>query len=190
LRRWKRRLFWAAVLTGLALLAVPATVAHAAAAVTSHLQRRNTMLKLIPIVVLLALAAVVGTGALASASSSATTLTFTAVDIPKSEVYVDGGAKGDGPGDTMFFRETLRQGAKRAGSTEVTCVFLSRNVGRCWGTLRVPGGTLEAAAGIRFDGRFSLPVVGGTGVHAGARGVLTVIAVDQTRSRYELELSD
>ena len=190
LRRWKRRLIWTALLTVLAVLAIPATVAQATAALDRQLTRRSTMRKLLPVAVLAVLAFAIGSGTLASASSSATTLTFIAVDIPKSELHVDGGAKGEGPGDTMFFRETLRRGAKPAGSTEVMCSFLSRNLGRCSGTLRIAGGTLEASAGIRFDGRFSLPIVGGTGTYAGARGVLTVIAVDEKRSRYEIELVD
>jgi hypothetical protein len=39
-RRWKRRLLWAAVLTGLLLLAIPATVAQAMGALTASVQRR------------------------------------------------------------------------------------------------------------------------------------------------------
>jgi hypothetical protein len=192
LRRWKRRLLWSAVLAGLAVLAIPATVAQATAALRSHLRRRRTMLKLVSLASLLALAVVVGSGTLASASStsSAQTMTLIAVDLPKSELYVDAGAKGDSPGDTMFFRENLLRGGKRAGGTEVMCVFANRNVGRCHGTLLLGSGTLEAAGGIHFDGTFSLPVVGGTGTYAGASGVLRVIAVSEKRSRYEIELAD
>jgi hypothetical protein len=38
-RRWKRRLLWAAVLFGVLLLAIPATVAQATAAVELNLRR-------------------------------------------------------------------------------------------------------------------------------------------------------
>jgi hypothetical protein len=192
LRRWKRRLIWSAVLAGLALLAIPATVAQATAALRSHLRRRSTMLKLTTLVALLALAVAVGSGTLASASpaTASQAMTLIAVDLPKSEVYVDAGAKGESPGDTLFFRETLLRGGKRAGGSEVMCVFASRNAGRCQGTLRLGGGTLEAAGGIHFDGTFSLPIVGGTGTYAGAQGVLRVIAVSERRSRYEVALSD
>jgi hypothetical protein len=150
------------------------------------------MLRLIPLVALLALAVVVGSGTLASASpaTASQTMTLIAVDLPKSELYVDAGAKGESPGDTMFFRENLLRGGKRAGGSEVMCVFANRNAGRCQGTLRLAGGTLEAAGGIHFDGTFSLPIVGGTGNYAGAGGVLRVIAVSEKRSRYEIELAD
>jgi hypothetical protein len=39
-RRWKRRLLWAAVLFGVLLLALPATVAQAASAVEVNLRRK------------------------------------------------------------------------------------------------------------------------------------------------------
>ena len=39
-RRWKRRALWAAVLFGVLLLAIPATVMQATAALTAQAQRR------------------------------------------------------------------------------------------------------------------------------------------------------
>ena len=39
-RRWKRRALWAAVLLGVLLLAIPATVVQATAALTAHAQGR------------------------------------------------------------------------------------------------------------------------------------------------------
>ena len=59
-RRWKRRLVWAALLVGVALLAIPAAVAQATAALTAQLERRSIMRKLVPLVAVLALAAAVG----------------------------------------------------------------------------------------------------------------------------------
>jgi hypothetical protein len=188
-RRWKRRLVWAAVLLGVLLLAVPATLAQAAASL--RLRKGLVMRRLVPLAVLVAVGAVVSSGALASASSTEVLqepLTLVAVDLPKREIYVDAGSKGDGPGDTIFFGESLLQNGRKAGSSDVMCVFVSRNAGRCSGTLRLAGGTLEASGGTRFGGRFSLPVVGGTGRYAGASGELTVVAVSEKRSRYELEL--
>ena len=135
---------------------------------------------------------VAGSGTLASASStgaSQSTMTIVAVDIPKSEIYVDAGTKGDGPGDTIFFRENLVENGRKAGSSEVMCIFTARGSGRCSGTLRLGGGTLEASGGTRFGGRFSLPIVGGTGRYAGSSGELTVVAVSEKRSRYEIELA-
>jgi hypothetical protein len=188
LRRWKRRLFWAGVLVALALLAIPATLVD----LNNHLRRRRIMRKLVPVLALLALAVVVGSGSLASASPATATQsrTLVAVDLPETERYIDVGRKGNGAGDTLFFRERLLENGRKVGGSEVMCVFVSRNVGRCYGTLRLADGTLEAAGGVHFGGRFSLPVVGGTGAHAGAEGVLTVTALDQKRSRYAIELVD
>jgi hypothetical protein len=190
-RRWKRRLLWATALTGLLVLAIPATVAQASVAVRSVVERRGIMRKLIPLAALLALAAIIGSGTFASASSTggAQTLTLVAVDLPKTERYVDVGAKGDSPGDTIFLREMLIQNAKKVGGSEVMCVFWVGNAGRCHGTLRLGRSTLEASGGIHFGGTFSLPVVGGTGSYAGARGVLRVTAVSEKRSRYDVELT-
>ena len=192
MRRWKRRLLLGALLAALAVLAIPATVARAARGLTTHLGRRPIMRKLVPLAALLALAAAVGSGTLATASSTSATQTMTivAVDLPKTERYVDAGAKGDTPGDAIFFQEKLLRNGKKAGGSDVMCVFVSRNAGRCHGTLRLGNGTLEASGGTRFGGRFSLPVVGGTGAYAGAAGVLTVVALSEKRSRYVLELED
>jgi allene oxide cyclase len=188
-RRWKRRLLWAAVLSGVLLLAIPATVAQVARSIATFIERRPPMRILVPLAAVLALAAAAGWSTLASASSAQSTdMTLLAVDVAKSEIYVDAGAKGDGPGDTIFFRETLLKSGKAAGGSDVMCIFVRRNAGRCSGTLRLSGGTLEASGGTRFGGRFSLPIVGGTGRYSGASGELTVVAVNEKRSRYLVEL--
>jgi hypothetical protein len=57
-RRWKRRLLWAGVLLGVLLLAIPATVAQATAALRARLDRSSITHKLIPLVAVLALAVV------------------------------------------------------------------------------------------------------------------------------------
>jgi hypothetical protein len=54
-RRWKRRLLWAAVLSGVLLLAIPATVADATVAV----RKGRALRTLIPVAALVALAVVV-----------------------------------------------------------------------------------------------------------------------------------
>ena len=63
-RRWKRRLLWAAVLLGVLLLAIPATVVQAMAALRQ--QKSRTMRRLIPIVALVALGIAVGSSNLAA----------------------------------------------------------------------------------------------------------------------------
>jgi hypothetical protein len=147
------------------------------------------MRALMLLVAVLALVVVCGATLASASSSQARTFSLGAVDAPKSERFVDVGAKGASPGDTIFFRETLIRNGRRTGGSEVMCVTVSSNAGRCYGTLRLGGGTLEASGGTHFGGRFNLPIVGGTGTYAGASGVLMVIAVSKTRSRYVVELT-
>ena len=188
-RRWKRRLLWAAVLFGVLLLSIPAAVAQATAALNARTKRRQIMRKLVPLVVVLALA-VIGSGALATASATGPvqTMTLTTLDIPRSEVYVDAGAKGESVGDTVIFRETLLRNGRKAGTVSIMCVATSRSTSRCWGTLRMSGATLDAAGDVLFAKTFSLPVVGGTGTYAGASGELTITQLTEKRDRYEIEL--
>jgi allene oxide cyclase-like protein len=191
-RRWKRRLLWAAVFLGVLLLAIPATVAQATDALTAQLRRRTIMRKLIPIVAVLAITAALGSGALATASSTGPvqTMSLTTLDIPNSEVYVDAGPKGESVGDTVAFRETILRHGKKAGTISILCVATSSSTSRCWGTMRISGGTLDAAGDVLFAKTFSLPVVGGTGAYAGAKGELTITQLTKRKDRYVIELAD
>jgi hypothetical protein len=188
-RRWRRRLLWAAVLLGVLLLAIPATVAQATAAVTAHLQRRTIMRKLIPLAALLALALAALGGTFASASGSQS-LSFVAVENPKSEVYVDVGKKGDSPGDGVYFSERLLANGKPAGRTEITCAFYSDRAGRCFGTIKLAGGTIEAGGTDLAGKSFAVAVLGGTGTYANAAGVVRITELGPKRSRYEVQLTE
>ena len=150
------------------------------------------MRKLIPVVAVLVVAVAVGSGALATASSTGTaqTMTLTTVDIPKSEKYVDVGAKGESVGDTLIFRETLQRNGRKAGSISIMCVTTSRATSRCWGTMRMPEGTLEAAGDVLFAKTFSLPVVGGTRTYAGTSGELAITQLTEKKDRYVIELAE
>jgi hypothetical protein len=206
-RRSRSRLFWAGVALGLLLLVLAATVASAALAAPGAARRlagrlaalvlvrqegARTMRRSIP-TALAALAAGVALGSVSLASASpaargAETLTLVARD-SGSETYVDVGAKGDSPGDGVYFSETLHQGARRVGRSDVVCHFFGRNTGRCAGTLSLATGRLEAAGTIRFgDGPFSIPILGGTGTYAGASGVLRVVPLGERRDRYVIRL--
>ena len=58
-RRWKRRALWAAVLLGVLLLAIPATLAQAAAAIR-HGRGAPTMRRFAPVAALVVLGVVIG----------------------------------------------------------------------------------------------------------------------------------
>ncbi len=187
-RRWKRRLLWAAVLCGVLLLAIPATVARAAAAVRLPKGGRIVR-KLVPVVVLLALALAILGGTFASASGTQA-LSYVAVENPKSEVYVDVGKKGDSPGDSVYFSERLLENGTQVGRTEITCTFYSERAGRCMGTLKLRGGTIEAGGSDLSGKSFAVAILGGTGTYAGAEGAVRITELGDTRSRYDVQLTD
>jgi hypothetical protein len=150
------------------------------------------MRKLVPVAAVLAVAVAVGSGTLASASSTGglQSLTFVAVEKPKSEVYVDAGKKGDSPGDSVYFSERLLENGKQVGRTEITCSFYSETAGRCFGTLKLRGGTIEAG-GTDLSGKsFAVAIFGGTGAYAGAEGSVRITELGDTRSRYDVRLTD
>lgn len=148
------------------------------------------MRKLVPLVTLAAagLAGLAVLGGTFASASGTQALAFVAVENPKSEVVVDAGKKGDSPGDSVYFSENLLLNGKKVGRTAIACTFYSRSAGRCLGTLRLPGGTIEAG-GSDLGGRsFVVAILGGTGRYAGASGVLRITELSDTRSRYEIQL--
>lgn len=205
-RRHRRRLLWAGVLLGLLLLVLVATVASAAvaaveaagrlpgrlAALTQRQEGEKLMRRSIP-TVLAALAAGVAIGSVSLASASpaargAETLTLVAVETG-AETYLDVGARGDSFGDGVYFTENLYRAGRKAGRTDVVCHFFSRSAARCSGSISLAAGRLEASGTIRGSGRtFGIPVVGGTGTYAGAKGVLRITELGETRSRYVIRL--
>lgn len=143
----------------------------------------------------LALGVVIGSVSIASAapSSTAQTLTLIAVDDPKREVYIDAGAKGEGPGDVLIFSELLHRRSARGeavGRSEIVCIVVSRAGFRCEGTLLLPAGRLEAGGFVAFGNtpRFSVAILGGTRSYAGARGELVITSLGERRDRYVIRL--
>jgi len=137
-------------------------------------------------------AALVAAVAGASGSATPTSLRLFSVELPKTEVYVDNGKKGESPGDMILFAERLHRGSRSGpvvGRLEVVCTFVSERGSRCHGTLILANGTLEAAGRVVFAGpRVRLPVVGGTKSYAGARGELIITEVTDSTDRYDITL--
>lgn len=187
-RRWKRRALWAALLLGAALLAIPATVAQATAALGAHIERSSIVRKLVLLCVAI-VTALAALGAAVASASGTETMAFIAVGDAKSEVRVDVGKKGESPGDSVFFAERLLENGKKVGRTEITCAFYSETAGRCFGTLRLPGGTIEAGGSELGGKSFSVAVLGGTGKYADATGAVRITQLGGMRARYEVELA-
>ena len=141
---------------------------------------------------LTAVAAIVAAVAGASGSATPSSMRLVTVDLPKTEVYVDNGTKGESPGDVIFFAERLHRGSRFGpvmGRVEVMCAFESERESRCNGTLILARGTLEAAGRVLFTGpRTRIPVVGGTKAYAGARGELVITELDEKTDRYDITL--
>jgi len=63
------------------------------------------------------------------------------------------------------------------GSDQGTATLLSKIVVKSVGVARLPGGTIRFQGTGKLGARTSIPVVGGTGDYAGARGTLAVASV-------------
>jgi hypothetical protein len=149
------------------------------------------MYKAVAIVALL-VAAVITLSVSASASGPsqeprAETLRFLAVETGK-ENYIDLGERGDSIGDIVMFTEILRAGGRIAGHTEIHCTFAGPESARCNGTIFLRNGKLEAGGALHFRKISRLPILGGTGAYAGARGQLEFTEAGNTRSRYLVRL--
>lgn len=89
-------------------------------------------------------------------------------------------------GDAFAFTDGLykwagkKRGA-RIGRVEVLCTFTTfdrgAGTGLCTGSFFLPAGQVLASGFLRFTdgpGRFTIPVVGGTGAYANARGFIKI----------------
>ena len=117
----------------------------------------------------------------ADAAAGPRTLTFTEPFVGGKTRYLDVGKKGISPGD-MFLTTDVPvfdlQTGKRVGTSDGMETFVStRHQGTVWlhGTTRLRDGRIEGGGLLRHsDRKQSLPITGGTGAYAGARGEVTV----------------
>ena len=87
---------------------------------------------------------------------------------------VDLGPTGDSPGDMFVFDQPLLNEAKEnIGSNSGFCIrTLPGQFNECQWTLTMADGTITVAGREADNGTSYIPVVGGTGIYAGVRGVL------------------
>jgi hypothetical protein len=131
----------------------------------------------------------------AAATPGPATLRLLDVSVSATPAF-DAGTGEPRPGDRVYLHDALYawQGTKRgarAGRTEATLTFTS-SFGRKGATGEVSGQLFLRGGSIRVDGLvhvsegpsdFELPVIGGTGRFAGARGVLHVRDLDADGNR-------
>jgi len=204
-RTIRRRLFWLAIALGLLVLAAGGWIAGGvragARSITSigstgprrrfHMRTKTTWIAACVAVV----AAAVGGVSLVSAEGAGAgaggkTMSLVTVD-SGLEQFVDTGERGESPGDTGYFQELLYDRTRRAkaiGHSEIMCAFLGEDAARCSATFFFPEGKIEVGGAIHFRRSFRVPVLGGTGAYAGARGEVTVTEINETRDRTVIRL--
>lgn len=138
---------------------------------------------------LLALTAVVVATAVVAGTGSAITspTVIRALEVSTSEASLDG-TEEPKAGDRFYATSALyawagtRRG-KRIGRDEVLCTFTTVHFERgvasafCTAEFFLPGGSISAQAFLRFvdrPQRFPVPVTGGTGTYANARGWIDI----------------
>lgn len=116
-------------------------------------------------------------------------------DVQGEVTNLDLGAKGDTPGDMLFFDNQLRSwpGNKPRGRFPSRCTQVTDTHYHCQGTLILAHGTIELATTTDFSGSRGIiaSVLGGTGDHVGAAGQVRIAPTDTPgRSRLVVRLSD
>ena len=109
---------------------------------------------------------------------------------PTSEAYIDAGEPGEGAGDSVVFTNRLVNAQAQLGKPRgavvgrdaVRITFIARGFAEIVGTVFLPNGKIVVAGGVRdSSSALRVPVVGGTGTYANARGL--VIARDLPNDR-------
>lgn len=129
------------------------------------------MRRLIVVLVVLGVAPVT----LAGAGTGPATIQITDKQI--SDVHVDQGAKGPGPGDLEIIRQSLynrRVSTKPIGHADILCTFLTRATRTCTATYALPKGDLVTSGEMGNHLLFEFAIVGGTELYDNARGMLVV----------------
>jgi hypothetical protein len=117
-------------------------------------------------------------------AGAARTRTISVLSVTVSLVDHDTGPKGASAGDTVLYRDRLlnavpqfgRKKGAAVGSDHGKLTFTSARTATFDGTAVLPGGTLKLSGTVYTTtaGALVVPVVGGTGDFANARGTLTV----------------
>jgi hypothetical protein len=118
----------------------------------------------------------------AAAAPAPTIIQLVAVETSSQEkdVTPKGPSKGDWGKGTTRLLNAVRQFGKRVnavvGHDTGTFTLQGPNSAKATGKTWLPGGTIRFGGKVAFmgGGGFSIPVVGGTGIYAGVRGVLLV----------------
>lgn len=128
----------------------------------------------IALVISIALVSIASVGAISAHGTSRQSLTF--VTHQHTFTQIDVGKRGFSLGDQFIFSEQLMQNGKQVGHDHIICSHVANwpsSAEGCTGTATIGNDTLVLVGDAR-RGPFTIAVVGGTGVYAGARGTARV----------------
>jgi hypothetical protein len=131
----------------------------------------------------LALSAAIVCALVTPSAAGAKIVTIQVLSIGAAKVH-DRPPKGTSKGDTVVYRDRLvnakaqfgKKKGVRVGSDRGTMTFTSAHAARFSGSATLPGGTLTLQGRVTAlpDNALAIPVTGGTGDFAGAKGYLIV----------------
>ena len=117
-------------------------------------------------------------------AAAAATQTIRVTSVTLSMVNHDVGPKGPGKGDSVTYRDRLLNAAAQfgkkkgavVGSDQGKLTYATAHTATFLGTVTLPGGTLKLSGAVYGTpgGGLVVPIAGGTGKYAYARGTLTV----------------
>lgn len=124
----------------------------------------------------------------APAAGGGRVIRFLEVDNEGDDVFIDADHNSrPSPGDSFIASPVLYAWAKgggrgaRIGHAKIMCAFEHENGAFCQATFFLPGGTIQAQSYVRLASHIKVPVVGGTGTYAGARGTFTTRNIRDAR---------
>lgn len=126
--------------------------------------------------------------AAAPAKESGRVIRFIEVDNDRTGRFIDADKNnrasfGDSFAGNLVLYAWAEEGGrgKRIGHAKVMCTFAGSSGAFCQGTFFLPGGTIVGQSYTRLEDTIKIPVVGGTGAYAGARGTFTSKQIRDTR---------
>lgn len=98
------------------------------------------------------------------------------LDVRDKFAALDLGARGDSPGDTLFFNNRLRDAANTTtvGRFVSRCTRMPGPTYHCQGTLTFSHSTIELATTTSLEGPITAAITGGTGAYEGGTGQVRI----------------
>jgi hypothetical protein len=159
--------------------------------------RKETEMRRVIGIILLAVTLVIGNYTLTSANASGNDDDVIRL-IAKSVVAetLDLGDKGESVGDQEIFSDDLYWAGKKVGTLDGSCTTTRARATfamlNCTVTLTLPNGQITLQGAVRFDrnftGKFFIAITGGTGDYDTAQGQVKVEFVTDTRTKLTVML--